>query len=438
MSENKEINNEYKKKIFSSDEERDYYLKNLRKKEMSLRGNSIELPRKRADGEFQRDFSRIMYASSFRRLQGKMQLLGIKPDQFFRNRLTHSLEVAQIARSIAYLLEYNQEESFVVEAGALAHDIGNPPFGHSGERKLHELFKNAGGFEGNAQTLRILTSVEKKKKDFQGLNLTYRTMLSVVKYFHKYKEGNSLIYEKFIYDDDYNLLNKFIGDNDITVRTLDVQVVDIADEIAYAAHDLDDGLRQKCYTIDEILHDFYNEYKDCDAFEELERIVDKCKKDSGYKESNIDSSIFSKLFRQELSSMIINTLINDLGIVEITDKDKEKRGTCYDKELGFMKYGDLAHGLKKITYSCINHNDAVYTYEKKGDIILEKLVEFYRDNTSFLPPEYRVKNFIHDKIEDEKMLQERLICDYISGMMDSYAINQYEKITGEAFDKIVL
>ena len=110
MSENKEINNEYKKKIFSSDEERDYYLKNLRKKELSLRGNSIELPRKRADGEFQRDFSRIMYASSFRRLQGKMQLLGIKPDQFFRNRLTHSLEVAQIARSIAYLLEYNQEE----------------------------------------------------------------------------------------------------------------------------------------------------------------------------------------------------------------------------------------------------------------------------------------------------------------------------------------
>ena len=92
----------------------------------------------------------FMYASSFRRLQGKMQLLGIKPDQFFRNRLTHSLEVAQIARSIAYELGYSQEESFVVEAGALAHDIGNPPFGHSGERKLHELFEHAGGFEGNA------------------------------------------------------------------------------------------------------------------------------------------------------------------------------------------------------------------------------------------------------------------------------------------------
>jgi len=121
-----------------------------------------------------------------------------------------------------------------------------------------------------------------------------------------------------------------------------------------------------------------------------------------------------------------------------SEEEKAKRGSQFDKELGFKEYGDLAHGLKKITYSCINHNDAVYTYEKKGDIILERLVEFYRDNTLFLPPEYRVENFIHEINEDKKMLQERLICDYISGMMDSYAISQYEKITGEQFSKIVL
>ena len=136
--------------------------------------------------------------------------------------------------------------------------------------------------------------------------------------------------------------------------------------------------------------------------------------------------------------MLIHTLINDLGFIKITDEEKAKRGSQFDKELGFKEYGDLAHGLKKITYSCINHNDAVYTYEKKGDIILERLVEFYRDNTLFLPPEYRVENFIHETNEDKKMLQERLICDYISGMMDSYAISQYEKITGEQFSKIVL
>ena len=95
--------------------------------------------RERAEGNFQRDFTRIMYSSSFRRLQGKMQLLGIKTDRFFRNRLTHSLEVSQIARSIAHAQGYSPEESFVVEAGALAHDIGNPPFGHAGERELDSI-----------------------------------------------------------------------------------------------------------------------------------------------------------------------------------------------------------------------------------------------------------------------------------------------------------
>ena len=287
--------------IWDSKEEKRMYLGSLSENKNLYTRKKNENTRDRLDGEFQRDYSRIMYASSFRRLQGKMQLLGIKPDQFFRNRLTHSLEVAQIARSIARSAGYTQEESFIVEAGALAHDIGNPPFGHSGERKLHQLFKNAGGFEGNAQTLRILTSVEKKKKEFNGLNLTYRTLLSVVKYFHKYKEDNGVIYSKFIYDDDYDLLSKFVNNNQVKMRTLDVQIVDIADEIAYAAHDLEDGLRQKCYTIEEILQDFYNEYGDCKSFRQLENIVNKCREESGYKtekKCGVDSSVFSKLFRQ--------------------------------------------------------------------------------------------------------------------------------------------
>ena len=165
-----------------------------------------EEARYRPDGPFQRDYARIMYSSSFRRLQGKMQLLGIKNDQFFRNRLTHSLEVAQIARSIAGTIQYDSGESYIVEAGALAHDLGNPPFGHAGERFLNEEFVNIGGFEGNAQTLRILTNIEKKRPEFRGLNLTYRTMLSVVKYFNKFNkqayENGSNKKQKFIYDDD--------------------------------------------------------------------------------------------------------------------------------------------------------------------------------------------------------------------------------------------
>lgn len=145
-----------------------------------------EETRPRSNGPFHRDYARIMYSSSFRRLQGKMQLLGIKNDQFFRNRLTHSLEVAQIARSIAEILHYDREELYVVETGALAHDLGNPPFGHAGEQCLNELFHDVGGFEENAQTLRKLTTIEKKRPEFQGLNLTYRSLFAVVKYFHKF------------------------------------------------------------------------------------------------------------------------------------------------------------------------------------------------------------------------------------------------------------
>lgn len=152
-----------------------------------------------------------------------------------------------------------------------------------GERHLNEVFTDVGGFEGNAQTLRILTNIEKKRPEFRGLNLTYRTMLSVVKYFNKfdiesYKNGQKK--QKFIYDEDYNLLKKFIDENDVKIRTLDVQIVDIADEIAYAAHDLEDGLRVKAFTIDEILHDYKSQYGNSDSYTIFEENVKKSSRKS--------------------------------------------------------------------------------------------------------------------------------------------------------------
>ncbi|EER3457328.1 dNTP triphosphohydrolase, partial [Escherichia coli] len=129
---------------------------------------SSEDTRKR--NEFERDYARILYSSSFRRLQGKMQLFEVDPQKFNRNRLTHSLEVAQIARSIASELEL--EHPVVAELAALAHDIGNPPFGHSGEKKLNDIANDFGGYEGNAQALRILRSLEIKHPNCPGLNLT--------------------------------------------------------------------------------------------------------------------------------------------------------------------------------------------------------------------------------------------------------------------------
>ena len=403
---------------------------------MSERKYSEET-RDRIEGPYQRDYSRIMYSSSFRRLQGKMQLLGIQNDQFFRNRLTHSLEVAQIARSIAAELKYEPSEIFVVEAGALAHDIGNPPFGHAGERGLNIIYNNIGGFEGNAQTLRILTNVEKKKPEFAGLNLTYRTMLSVVKYFNKYENGSN---KKFIYDDDYNMLKQFVDQNHVNVRTIDVQIVDLADEIAYAAHDLEDGLRVKAYIIDEILHEYHSLYGDSVSYKKLCELVDNAKTKSGFGNKNIDSTEYCKLFRQELSSSIIFTLISDVYLITINEDYIKKTGTINKEELGFKNYRELAEGLKEITFRCINHNNDVYYYEQRGLSVLKYLSEFYTNHVQFLPPEYRADNIIdkYNLEKDKKDYQQRLICDYISGMMDSYAISVYEEITGKTFTRAYL
>ncbi|MDF2842034.1 MAG: putative deoxyguanosinetriphosphate triphosphohydrolase [Herbinix sp.] len=405
---------------------------------LEQRPNSIEDNRGREDGEFQRDYTRILYSSSFRRLQGKMQLFGIKEDQFFRNRLTHSLEVSQIARSIANQIGYSKEESFIVEAGALAHDIGNPPFGHAGERYLNKLAKNFGGFEGNAQTLRILTTVEQKRANFQGLNLTYRTLLSIVKYFNVYnpnlKEKN-FEKQKFLYQRDYELIENIINDTGVKARTLDVQIVDLADEIAYAAHDLEDGLRQGIFTTDEIIHDFCGVCKNQEAINMLEKIFYDSKERASFMDASIDSAQYSKLYRKELASKIINILINDIGIVKLKKEEIEKRGTSYIEELGFIKYDDIAKGLKSTTYNCINHNDNVYAYEEKGEAILDFLFKFYKNkkHQCYLPPEYRAtlvdKQYGLGNTDKElEELQNRLIIDYISGMMDTYAETIYYKL----------
>lgn len=399
-----------------------------------------EEARYRPDGPFQRDYARIMYSSSFRRLQGKMQLLGIKNEQFFRNRLTHSLEVAQIARSIAGAIGYDSTESYVVEAGALAHDLGNPPFGHAGEEHLNKRFADIGGFEGNAQTLRILTNIEKKRPDFRGLNLTYRSMLGVVKYFKKFdkvKYEKDHKGQKFIYDEDYDLLKKFVDDNKIKIRTIDVQIVDIADEIAYAAHDLEDGLRVKAFTVDEILHDYKAEFDGGECYDVLENNVKEAREKAGYGTKKIDSTQYSRMFRQELASRLINLALKDIDLVLLEDsKIMEKTGTMQKNELGFKNYEKLIHGLKNIVFRCINHNDEVYHYEQQGKKVIDFLINLYQEE-KYLPPEYRAKELMTQyedlQKKDPDILQKRLTCDFIAGMMDSYAVSVYEKYSGKRF-----
>lgn len=400
---------------------------------------------------FQRDFARILYSPSFRRLQGKMQIVGIKTSAFYRNRLTHSLEVAQIATSIARILavtcdRYQKmyvDDLHLVEAAALAHDIGHPAFGHKGERVLNQLGQNFGiHFEGNAQNFRVLRYLEKKEPGHRGLNLTNRTLLAINKYI--VREADNI--QKFMYTDDYDYLMdvRSKADGLTDVRTLDVQIIELADDIAYAVHDLEDGLSLRNFTIDEIL--FMLKKKSSEAYDLFKDIVDEALEysDADYIDNVQDHS---KLFRMRLTSRLTDTFIMDITVRDVTEDEAKQHGTRISKELSLGKYKKLLDNLKKVVFACTTRDNSVQLYESRGEVVLKTLFSIYSDpkvdeDGKLMPPDYRpglewkkCKNSLDQK---EKYMHELSQCsiDYIAGMMDTFAIEEFEQLTHMKFDNI--
>ena len=408
-----------------------------------------------------RDYARVIYSTSFRRQQGKMQLFEVNSKAFHRNRLTHSFEVSQISHGIVDELkekvkkeietksadtntkeyiqyEKNMEENFskmsvVVETGSLIHDVGNPPFGHHGERVLNKLAPDV-GFEGNAQGIRVLRKIEKKSPQYNGLNLTYRTLAAIIKYFVPYGKDK----KKFLYKDDYNDLSKKIKNvldkDSLPFRTIDVQIVDLADEIAYCAHDLEDALASNYFTIDEFIFKLENlkdNELDVNSKKAFKTWVEKAKSFAEKKgDKGLQTEDYDFYFRRELISIIVNQLIEDIGIVEVGRKFKDKTGTINEEELGFVRYAKLAEALKKTIFNCVTSSDNIMLYEKVGTKVLTRLFELfmneeYNKDGMLMPVEYRWDNNTRKKEKTRKVL------DYISGMMDTYAIEVYIKHFGE-------
>nr|WP_315154066.1 dNTP triphosphohydrolase [uncultured Flavobacterium sp.] len=365
------------------------------------------------------DYARVLYSSSCRRLQGKMQLFVPKSQVFYRNRLTHSHEVAQIAKTIAKRLLLN--DIVTVQTCSLAHDIGNPPFGHAGEIFLSKISPN-NPYEGNAQTFRILNKLEERHFDFNGLNLTIRTMLGVVKYLKPEKEeviidGISEMKpnKKFLYDKDYLLVNEWLEKHNLTHKTIDCEIMDLSDEIAYAIHDLEDALRLKYFTIDEILYEFSirPEYKN--VILDFKKIIVKAKEFAEKAHAYKTSEEYAMLFRKELTSLLATAFVKDIDLV--------------DGKLGYSRYGKLVNGLKKLTFEAIKRQPDIIEYEQLGSHVLSKLYEMYIDKNYnrdmvLLPANYRSTS-----------IWERKVQDYIGGMMDIYAIQQYEKYFGKLDNK---
>jgi dGTPase len=358
----------------------------------------------REDG--MRDYARVLYAASFRRLQGKMQLLGVDANRFNRNRLTHSLEVAQIARSIA--AELGLERSVVTETCSLAHDIGNPPFGHYGEKILDSLCTGVGGFEGNAQAFRILRTLEKRHYGYPGLNLTVRTLFGITKYFHTRADNP----KKFLYDDDHAFLSGELARHGVTVtKSIDAQIMDLSDEIAYAAHDVEDALSFGIITVGEIAHEFKISPEYSGAYDLFSAIADFAHNEALKCEQHGSSEEYSIVLRKELTSQIVYELCRDIAVV--------------DGQLGYRSKLLLAKGLKSLLWRAILRKKDVQLYEKRGEKIIRGLFEVltdrhYNRGNILLPPELR-------SLKDS---QERLVVDYIAGMMDTSAAQEYEKYFG--------
>ena len=335
---------------------------------------------------FQRDRDRVLHTTAFRRLEYKTQVFINFEGDYYRTRLTHTLEVAQIGRTIARALGANED---LIEAICLAHDLGHSPFGHSGETALNRLLKDHGGFDHNKQSMRIVTKLENRFQNFPGLNLTWEVREGIVKHETEYDISDA---------SDFNPERR---------GHLEAQIANAADEIAYTAHDLDDGLRSGMITPEML-----------GGITLWEILVESV----GWQGSFLD-----ELSRHRLIRRLIGMTVTDL--VNTTEQRLlENRVTSVD-ELQILSHNVIGlsedlkrrnRELKDFLYNNLYRHPRVLRMQVKAERIIGDLYKAYRSEPSILP------HNVQGEIEIRGL--ERTICDYVAGMTDRYAIEEHTKL----------
>ena len=343
---------------------------------------------------FMRDRDRIIHSSAFRRLKYKTQVFVHHEEDYFRTRLSHSLEVSQLSRSISKVFNINDD---LTESISLSHDLGHTPFGHAGEEVLNNKMKGKGGFNHNYQALKILTVLEKKYLDFDGLNLTFETLDGILNHNGPIKSVLPSYIQSFI---------NFFGGEKKTQGSFEAQIAAICDDIAYNNNDIDDGLYAGLFEIEEL--------------NELEIIKEALKK------INLKKSKEYKRIKYELIRKLINIMVDDLIRNTKQNIQNFKIKNCYeilelDKPL--VVFGDeMKNKEKKLKVFLKNkmyNHPKVKTMNFKAKKIVSDLFDLYIDEPYLLPSGWR--NF---KNKNEKYVN---VSDYISGMTDNYAINIHKK-----------
>jgi dGTPase len=342
---------------------------------------------------FQRDRDRIIHSRAFRRLEYKTQVFVYHEGDHYRTRLTHSMEVAQITRTLSGALGLNSD---LAECLALSHDMGHPPFGHSGQDVLDALMKDHGGFEHNLQTLRIVEQLEEKYIDFPGLNLTFEAREGIVKHSAQYKGVKNPPEHLKEY-----ALDEF--------PPLEAQIVDLCDEIAYNNHDLDDGLESKLLDLNDlaahvkIVGDLFGRVQSEHPAASLKLLI---------------NATIIQLINLQVTDLIenIERTLRRKGIETLDDIRKSPTLLVSFSD----EVADRNRELKNYLFTRMYNHHRVNRMKYKARRILEGLFRAYQEETTLLPVRHR------ERIKEEG--KDRIICDYIAGMTDRYAIDEYVKL----------
>ena len=348
--------------------------------------------------EFQRDRDRIIHSSAFRRLEYKTQVFVNHEGDLFRTRLTHSLEVAQIARTVSRALGLHED---LTEAICLAHDLGHTPFGHAGQDALNQCMKPYGGFEHNLQSLRVVDELEQKYAAFDGLNLSFETREGILK--HCSPNNASQLGE---------LGKRFLNK---TQPSLEAQLANLADEVAYNNHDVDDGLRSGFITIEQLL--------EVEFFHERYQMVIKDYPD-----------LSARRVKYEVVRRMITSHVND--IIDTTQKNLKETGveTLADvraQQKAIVSFSETLkqqnQELKKFLFNNLYRHYRVHRMTTKAKQVIQEQFAAYLDDPRLLPDKYqgRVKAMEAVNGMDGRA---RAIADYIAGMTDRYAIAEHDRL----------
>ena len=348
--------------------------------------------------QYQRDRDRVIHSSAFRRLEYKTQVFVNHEGDMFRTRLTHSIEVAQIGRTIARAQSLNED---LTEAVCLAHDLGHTPFGHAGQDILNTCMRDFGGFEHNLQSLRVVDVLEERYATFPGLNLMFETREGILK--HCSKTNAKKLGE---------LGRRFLEGGQ---PCLEAQVANIADEIAYNNHDVDDGLRAGLLSIEQLAK--------CELFAEQERYVQT--KWPGLDERRVVHEVVRRM---------INSIVNDLITTSTADIKSNTPHTIEDvRNLSkpLINLGEETHRkhlqLKRFLRKNLYKHERVKDMTENARHVVQTLFNSYLNDPNLLPADFQ------DKCRQQKNGKSgtaRVIADYIAGMTDRFALAEYNKITG--------